>query len=82
MGLQIRTGLKSNHRIRGGSGLFAARPQMPDRGSAFDCDECRPFAFLQIGWEAGLPPPSPHTTGRTVPYHGGWNTALVFRHRL
>ena len=47
MGLQIRTGLKSNHRIRGGSGLFAARPQMPDRGSAFDCDECRPFAFLQ-----------------------------------
>ncbi len=36
----------------------------------------------QIGWEAELPPPSPHTTGRTVPYHGGWNATLVFRHRL
>lgn len=35
-----------------------------------------------IGWEAGLPPPSPHTTGRTVPYHGGWIEVMVFRHGL
>ncbi len=40
------------------------------------------FELPGIGWEAGLLPPSPHTTGRTVPYHGGWNETLVFRHRL
>ena len=41
-----------------------------------------PLSALTIGWEAGLPPPSPHTTGHTVPYRGGWNEALVFRQEL
>ena len=31
-----------------------------------------PWVSLLDVEEAGLPPPSSHTTGHTVPYHGGW----------
>ena len=36
----------------------------------------------QIGWEGGSRAPSPHTTGRTVPYHGGLTRRCSPEHRL
>ena len=73
----------ASFRLRLAADALAVRLALPLVGRAGDlnpqvCAPCR----AHIGWEAGLLPPSPHTTGRTVPYHGGWKATLVFRHRL